>query len=306
MECSSALSKFCWRMLELTGVTVLQRRKPCPLALLSRHGTEHLLLLAHVQRRVILWVYTRLSICSWKWIICSLVVQKGLPAPTVRGSSGFSLWWNVLVFTPARQRLGAPSRWSRGRGIVKISNYRKKNIQLFFFFVALACSTTIPLCLGTNVPARSRWALHGGCCQPPTVSLPFRVAPWDAERALADCKTDFLSKCLAGTSANFWKSTWIFHWPIFICFKNCSTATLYYFVLLFFSERKYLLGFEQEYYRSWCCTVGLAYFYLAFLKHLQLTIFLKNHFLALASSILSQRNVSRTALPRHGQFSDFS
>lgn len=39
---------------------------------------------------------------------------------------------------------------------MKISNYRKKNIQLFFVFVALACSTTIPLCLGTNIPASSR------------------------------------------------------------------------------------------------------------------------------------------------------
>lgn len=176
MECSSTLSKFCWRMLELPGVSVLQRRKPCPLALLSRHGTEHLLLLARVQRRVILWVYTRLSICSWKWIICSLVVQKGLPAPTVRGSSG-SLWWNVPASAPARQRLGASSRWSRGRGIMKISNYRKKNIRLFFVFVALACSTTIPLCLGTNIPASSRWALRGGCCQPPTAACLFGWSP---------------------------------------------------------------------------------------------------------------------------------
>lgn len=144
MECNPALSKFCWRMLELTRLCALWWSKPCILALLSRHGAEHLLLLAHVQCRIIPWVYTRLSICSWKWIICSLVVQEGLLAPTVWDSLSFSVWWTVLALASAPQRLRASSRWSRGHGIRKICSYCKKNIHLSLFFVALACSTAIP------------------------------------------------------------------------------------------------------------------------------------------------------------------
>lgn len=143
IECNPTLSKFCWRMLELTRLCALWWSKPCTLASLSRHGAEHLLLLAHVQCRIILLVYTRLSICSWKWIIWSLVVQKGLLACTIWDSLGFSVWWSVLALAHAQQRLRASSRRSRGHGIRKICNYFKRNVNLFF--VALACSTAIPL-----------------------------------------------------------------------------------------------------------------------------------------------------------------
>lgn len=305
MECSSTLSKFCWRMLELPGVSVLQRRKPCPLALLSRHGTEHLLLLARVQRRVILWVYTRLSICSWKWIICSLVVQKGLPAPTVRGSSGF-LWWNVPASAPARQRLGASSRWFRGRGIRKISNYHKKNIQLFFFLLLLLLAappshsalapTSQPqageLYVGDAVSHQLQPAFSGGplgCWESSG-----RLQYWLSEQVFSRNFNKLLEKYI-----NF-PLTHIY------LFQKLQHSNIILFCPTYFSERKYLLGFEQEYYQSWCCSVGLAYFYLSFLEHLQLTVFLQNRFVAVAASLLSQRNTSRTALPRHGQFSDSS
>lgn len=131
IECNPTLWKFCWRMLELTRLCALRWSKPRTLALLSRHGAEHLLLLAHVQCRIILWVYTRLSICSWKWIICSLVAHKGLLAPAMWDSLGISVWWNVLALAHAQQT--APSRWSKGHGIRKISNYCKKNVPLFLF-----------------------------------------------------------------------------------------------------------------------------------------------------------------------------
>lgn len=130
IECNPTPWKFCWRMLELTRLCAVRWSKPCTLALLSRRGAEHLLLLAHVQCRIILWVYTRLSICSWKWIIYSLVFIKVCLLPQCE-SLGFSVWWNVLALVYAQQT--APSRWSKGHGIRKFSNYCKKNIPPFLF-----------------------------------------------------------------------------------------------------------------------------------------------------------------------------
>lgn len=144
IECNPTPPKFCWRMLELTRLCALWWSKPCTLALLSRHGAEHLLLLARVQRRIILWVYTRLSICSWKWIICSLVVQKGLLAPTTWDSLGSSVRWNVLALAQAQQTQhlqGGPE----DMGLGKSATIVRRILISFSFFVALACSAAIPL-----------------------------------------------------------------------------------------------------------------------------------------------------------------
>lgn len=164
IECSSPLSKSCWRMLELTRLGALHWRKPRTLALLSRHGTEHLLLLAHVQRRVILWVYTRLSICSSKWIICSLVVQKGLPAPAVRGSLGSSVWWNVLVRASQRPQ-GGPE----DVGLWKSATTVRKMFSFFLFFcVALSGSTSsISFCSPRASPRAESLSWAASCFSSP-------------------------------------------------------------------------------------------------------------------------------------------
>lgn len=43
-------------------------------------------------------------------------------------------------------------------------------------------------------------------------------------------------------------------------FRETAALQCYSLLSYFFSERKHLLGFEEEYHRSRCCTVGLAYF----------------------------------------------
>lgn len=164
-------------MLELARLGSLHWRKPRTLALLSRRGTEHLLLLAHVQCQVILCVYTSLSICSWKWIISSLVVQKGLPAPAVRGSLGSSMWWNVLV-----RGSQSPQGGPEDVGLWKSATTIRRMFSFFPFLLPfLVPPPSHSVALEPAPKQRAHPALHPASC------------PLQCWAALANCTAYFLS-----------------------------------------------------------------------------------------------------------------
>lgn len=94
-------------------------------------------------------------------MICSSVVQKGLHAPALWDSLGFSMGWKLPALS-LLDRHRAPSRRPRGCGIREISNCCKKNIHPFFFFVVLTCSTTSCSCTRSGVQMETR----PGCSAP--------------------------------------------------------------------------------------------------------------------------------------------
>lgn len=191
IECSSPLSKSCWRMLELARLGSLHWRKPRTLALLSRHGTEHLLLLAHVQRRVILCVYTSLSICSWKWIICSLVVQKGLLAPAVQGSLGSSMWWNVLVRGSQRPQ-GGPE----DMGLWKSAATIRKTFSFFLFLLPfLASPPSYSVALEPAPEQRAHPQLHPASCPLQCWAGSGKLHSWFSEHTFSRIFSKFLERC---------------------------------------------------------------------------------------------------------------
>jgi len=72
----------------------------------------------------------------------------------------------------------------------------------------------------------------------------------------------------------------------------------------FFSEGKYSLGFEEKFHRNWCCTAAVAYF--ASPGALAIRFFPKESFLLITADLhVFTEKQGQTALPQHGQMSDF-
>lgn len=134
----------------------------------------------------------------------------------------------------------------------RILRLQRKRLRPGVGFIALLGART----QGHGQPlsqAKSRWA-----CQLKTASHLFCWSPRTPRKLREIAKLVFwvfsgnLGKLLE-ESANF---------PLTHIYLFHETAALQGYSLLsyFFSERKYLFGFEEEYHRSRCCTVGLAYF----------------------------------------------